>query len=76
MAVVTSTTMAASTEGKDNNQLKAAVEAMVATAMAAANGNGNWDKNQPTVAAKKTAVAVVMAAFLLFFPCGNAFFPD
>ena len=32
MAVVTTRTMAAGTEGKDNNQLKAAVEEMVATA--------------------------------------------
>ena len=36
MAVVTTTIMAVGTEGKDNNQLKVAVKAMVATATATA----------------------------------------
>ncbi len=41
------TTMAVCTEGKDNNQLIAAVEEMVAPATAGdGDGNSDWDKNQ------------------------------
>ena len=40
MSVVTTTTMAAGIEGKYNNQLKAAVETVVATAIVMAMATG------------------------------------